>query len=182
VRTSILLVARCLFAGVEPTRQSIELPEARGVPAPLAVGHQRNPGRILPRLADRVGDKAHRGDHHPVADPQVAEDARGAADQAIAADGGAAGHGRAAGHRGVRAYAYVVSDLDLVVQAHVLAEHGVVDRAAVDGGVRADLAVVADHHAALLRDLDPAPRVHRQAKAVGAEHGARVDEHALAQA
>src|SRR3546814_2792686 len=103
VRTSILLVARCLLAGVDPPRQCIELPEARGVLAPLAVLHERGAGRILPRLADRVGDQAHRGDHHPVADLQVSEDAGRAADQAVAADGGAAGHGRAAGHRGVRA-------------------------------------------------------------------------------
>ena len=51
----------------------------------------------------------------------------------------------AAGHGGVRADAHVVADLDLVVEAYVLLEHGVVERAAVDGGVGADLAVVADH-------------------------------------
>src|SRR3546814_4466323 len=47
VRTSILLVARCLLAGVDPPRQCIELPEARGVLAPLAVLHERGAGRIL---------------------------------------------------------------------------------------------------------------------------------------
>src|SRR3546814_1731117 len=73
VLTSILLVARFLLAGVDPPRQCIELPEARGVLAPLAVLHERGAGRILPRLADRVGDQAHRGDHHPVADLQVSE-------------------------------------------------------------------------------------------------------------
>src|SRR5690606_13012874 len=45
-----------------------------------------------------------------------------------------------------------------------------------------DLAVVADHHAALLRDLDPAPVVHGQAEAVGAEHRPRMHQHAPAQA
>ena len=75
---------------------------------------------------------------------QVAQHAGAAADQAVAADARAAGDGRAAGHRGVRADVHVVADLDLVVQAHVFLEHGVVERAAVDGGVGADLAVVAD--------------------------------------
>ncbi len=55
-------------------------------------------------------------------------------------------------------------------------------RAAVDGGVGADLAVVADDHAAQLRHLDPAAGFHRQAEAVGAEHGARMHAHALAEA
>src|SRR3546814_6660843 len=74
VRTSILLVARCLLAGVDPPRQCIELPEARGVLAPLAVLHERGAGRILPRLADRVGEQAYRGDSHPVDYLPVAED------------------------------------------------------------------------------------------------------------
>ena len=113
---------------------------------------------------------------------QVAEDARAAADQAVTADRRAAGHRGAASHRGMRADADVVADLDLVVEAHVLLEHRVLDRAAIDGGVGADLAVVADQHAAVLRHLDPAAGVHRQAETVGAEHRAGMDQHALAEA
>ena len=52
----------------------------------------------------------------------------------------------------------VVADLDLVVELHVVLDHRVVDRAAVDRGVGADLAVVADEHAADLRDLAPSAR------------------------
>src|SRR5690606_33728042 len=101
-----------------------------------------------------------------------AHDAGRAADQAVAADGGAAGDGDATGHGGVGTGPDVVGDLDLVVQPHVLLEHGVLDGAAVDGGVGADLAVVADPHAALLRHLGPAPGVHGQAESIGAKHGA----------
>ena len=47
--------------------------------------------------------------------------------------------------------------------------------------VGADLAVVADHHAAQLRHLDPAAGIHRQPESIGAEHGARVDAHPCTQ-
>ena len=75
----------------------------------------------------------------------------------------------------------VVADLDLVVEADVFFQHRVLDRAAVDRGVRADFAIVADHHAAELRHLEPASALHRQAEAIGPEYRTRVDQHALAQ-
>src|SRR5690606_31263063 len=161
--------------------EAVELLEARCVLAPAAIVHQAGPGRVLARFADRAADQAHRGDDHAVADLQVAEDAGAAADQAVASDARAAGDRGAARHRRVCADADVVADLDLVVEADVLFEHGVLDRTAVDAGVGPDLAVVADHHAAVLRHLEPAPRVHRQAEAVRAEHRAGMDPHALAQ-
>ncbi|KAG0751475.1 hypothetical protein G6F24_014288 [Rhizopus arrhizus] len=68
-----------------------------------------------------------------------------------------------------------------VVQAHVVVQHGVFQRTAVDAGIGADLAIVADAHAAQLRHLDPLAGVHCQAEAIGAEHGARMHAHALAE-
>src|SRR5690606_39983370 len=54
------------------------------------------------------------------------------------------------------------------------------ERAAVDAAVGADLDVVADHHAAELLDLLPAARLARgEAEAVGADHGAGMDDGAL---
>ena len=82
----------------------------------------------------------------------------------------------------MRADADVVADLDLVVEADVLFEDGVLERAAIDGGVGADLAVVADHHATELRHLQPAPAIHRQAETIGAKHRARMHAHAPAEA
>src|SRR5690606_38830522 len=142
------LAAIIAQSGGEPAGEGVELLEAGRGLAPGPVLHQRRAGGVLPRLADRVGHQAHRGHGDPAGDPEAADHARAAADLAVAADPGAAGHRRAARHRGVGADADVVAHLDLVVQAHVLLEHGVVERAAVDGGVGADLAVVADHHAA----------------------------------
>jgi len=49
---------------------------------------------------------------------------------------------------------------------------------AVDGGVGADLDVVTDHHAADLRDLDPAAVVVGEAEAVPADHRAGLHQHA----
>ena len=86
----------------------------------------------------------------------------------------------AARDHGVRADHAVVADLDLVVELHAVLDHGVVERAAVDGGVGADLDVVADAHRAHLRDLHPAARVGRHAEAVGADHHARVQDAAVA--
>src|SRR5207342_2719954 len=68
-------------------------------------------------------------------------------------------------------------DLHLVVEADILFEHGVLDRAAIDAGVGADFAIVADAHAAELRHLDPAAGIHRQSETVGADHRARMDAH-----
>src|SRR5690606_6813472 len=165
--SSLIRVFPCSFLGPGAylTRQLVQLAEAGGVAAPYAGVLYRHAGGVFPRLGDRGGDEAHRRDHGPVADLQVAGDAGGASDPAVAADLRRAGHRHAAGHGGVRTDVDVVADLHLVVQAHVLLEHSVLDGAAVDGGVGADLAVVADADAAQLRHLDPVPVLHGQAEA-----------------
>src|SRR6266850_1383999 len=117
-----------------------------------------------------------------VDDAQMPEDHRRAADGAMPADVGAAGDAGAAGDRGVGADAHVVADLDLVVELDALLHHRVVDRAAVDGGIRADLDIVADAHRADLRDLDPAPLILGDAETVGADHRAGMDDHPLSYA
>src|SRR5687768_10923760 len=162
--------------------QGIELLEAGGVLAPAAIVHQWRPRRVLAGFADRMRDQAHRRDDDPVADLEVAQHAGTAPNQAVAADPGAACDRGAAGHRRVRADAGVVADLDLVVEADVLFEDGVFERAAIDGGIGADFAVVADHHAPELRHLQPAPAIHRQAETICTEHRAWMHAHAPAKA
>ncbi len=76
----------------------------------------------------------------------------------------------------------VVPDLDLVVELDAVADHGVLDRAAIDGRVGADLDVIADAHAADLRDLEPAALFAREPEAVGADHAARMQHAARADA
>src|SRR5262245_26526088 len=107
------------------------------------------------RLGKRARDQRARGNVDAVGDLDVPVDHGRAADRAAAPDVGAAGDAGARRDRGVRADAHVVADLDLVVELDALLDHRVVQRAAVDRGVGADLDVVADPHAADLRDLYP---------------------------
>src|SRR3989454_3991627 len=74
----------------------------------------------------------------------------------------------------------VVADLDLVVELDAVLDDGIVERAAIDGGVRPDLYVVADDHAPRLRNLDPAVSVGRHSESVGPDHRPGVDHRALA--
>src|SRR5437879_13710385 len=111
-----------------------------------------------------------------IGNAEVAQDHRRGAQGAAPADVRAAGHGDAAGHGGVRADAHVMADLNLVVELHAILEHGVVERAAIDGGVGADLYIVADHYSPDLGDLDPALAFAGDAEAVGADHHPRMHD------
>src|SRR5262249_42421091 len=74
----------------------------------------------------------------------------------------------------------VVGDLHQVVDLGAVADHRVSERAAVDGGVGADLDVVADDDAADLGPLAPASGAHREAEAVLPDAGAGVNDAAVA--
>ncbi len=75
---------------------------------------------------------------------------------------------------------HVVRNLDQVVEDAAVADHRVLERAAIDRAVRADLDVVADDDPAELRNLDPAALVRREAEAVGTDDGAGMDQRAFA--
>src|SRR6185295_15460427 len=121
---------------------------------PLLARQRRVDSRIFTRRIDRAPDLRSAVDHDPVADVDVAVDHRRAAYQAIPADPCAAGNAHAARDRRVRADPAVVSDLDQVVELDVVLDHRVVDRAAIDRRVGADLDVRTDDDAPDLRDLD----------------------------
>src|SRR5258708_19240773 len=101
-----------------------------------------------------------------VGDRKMADVAPGTGDGTVRPDARAACNGRTAGHRSVRTDAHVMADLDLVVELDAVLDHGVVERAAVDGGVGTDLDVVAYYGTTGLRNLDPASRIGRHAAAV----------------
>src|SRR5215469_18525392 len=134
-----------LFLGAVESRGTLQpaqaLPEEA---AALEACDQTAPGVCLldrkcagvyARARDRVRHRRITGDHHVVGDADVACEPRSAADHAAPADGGAAGYSHAGGNRGVRADAHVVADHDEVVELHALLDHGVLDGAAIDGGV-----------------------------------------------
>ena len=82
----------------------------------------------------------------------------------------------------VRPDDHVVPDLDLVVQLGAVLDHRVADGAAIDRGIRADLHIVPDPHAADLRHLHPSAAVGCKAESVGADDGPGMQHAALARA
>src|SRR6202165_5350403 len=139
------------YAGLEQTAAL----EARNQAAPGVRLFDRQGAGIYARARDRVGDRRTAGDDHVVGDGEVAGEAAVAADHAALADRGAAGHADAGGAGTMSADAHVVSDLDEVVELHTLLDHGVVDGAAIDGGVGADFNIRSNAHPAQLRNLEP---------------------------
>src|SRR5690606_6646019 len=118
--------------------------------------HQREDAGVEAGPANGAGDQAHGRNRDVVADFEMAEDARAAADPAATPDARAAGDADAAGDCAALAQLHVVRDLDEVVELAAVADDRVVERAAIDGAVRADLDIVADHDAAELGNLLPA--------------------------
>src|SRR6202034_1587566 len=118
---------------------------------------------------DRGAHQAAPGDHDIVRDGQMPRETHHAAHQAALADRGAARYPGAGGNGRMRADDHVVTHLDLIVQLGALADHRIVDRAAIHGRVGTDLDVVADAHAPDLRDLDPGAAVRSQPEAVRAD-------------
>src|SRR5271165_1572155 len=140
-------------------------------PAPPDFGlFGRHAARIAAGLGDRRGDHAEAGDHDVVGDRQMSRYTDQPADHAALADRRAARDARARGDRRVRADGHVVSDLYLVVELDAVLDDGVVDCAAINRRVGADLDVIADVHGADLRHLDPLPRIGGKSKSVGADH------------
>ena len=112
-------------------------------------------GGINAGFADRFGDESVRVYGRVIGDFQVSQNRRATAQAAAFADARAAGDGDATRHHGAVADRYVVRDLDVVIQLHAVADDGIVQRAAGDGGVGADVAVVADFDATELGDTHP---------------------------
>src|SRR5690606_15154208 len=131
-------------------------------------------GGVTAGLGDRAGDHGHAGDEDVVADIHMPDDADAAGNHAVAADARAAGNPRATGHGGVVADLHVVGDHDLVVQLDAIADQGVRQRAAIDGGVGTDLDIVTDAHPAKLGDLLPGALLFGKAEAFSANHSTRL--------
>ena len=106
-----------------------------------------------------------------VRDLQMSGDRDGALDRAAPSDAGASADRGAGGDGGMGADVHVVADLDEVVQLHAVLDDGVLEGAAIDRRIRADLHVVSDPHPAELGDLHPDPVVVGDTESVGADDG-----------
>src|SRR4051794_36262713 len=152
----------------------------RSVLQPFAMRRNGKQRRVSAGLQNRLRYAGGAGDLHAVDDFQMPADHRATADPAIASDARTAGDAHAAGDRGMRADVAVVPYLDLVVELYTLFDHCIVERATIDGCIGADFDIVAEHHAADLRDLIPAPILPGKTEAVRAKHRPRMDDHTLA--
>src|SRR5450830_661974 len=74
----------------------------------------------------------------------------------------------------------IVAYLDKVVDLAALADHGVANGAAVDGGAGADLDSVLDDDTPDLRHLEVAVAAHHEAEAVLTDPAARMNDDAIA--
>src|SRR4051794_353126 len=120
----------------------VEVAQMRSILQPLAVCRHRIQRRVGARLQDRLRNRSGAGYLYAIDDLEMPADHGAAPNAAIAADARAAGDADAAGDRGVRPDVAVVPDLDLIVELDTLFDHGVVERAAIDGGIGAHLDVV----------------------------------------
>lgn len=102
------------------------------------------------------GDQRHAGQMDMVGDVEVAGHSGGAPKHTMTADPGAARNANLGRHGTVIANVNVMGDLDEIIQLHAIADHGIVQRAPVDGGIGADFHVVPEHHPPQLGD--PVPR------------------------
>ena len=101
--------------------------------------------------------------------------------QAIAADPGAARDSGKGGHGGMRADMAVVPDLAKVVDAHILFQHGVADRAPVNTGVGADFTIIPNDYVTQLRHFFPVVPGQSDSKTVCSNHSTGMDQYPLAQ-
>src|SRR6185437_14711754 len=108
-------------------------------------------------------------------DREVTADAHLAADHAAAPDARAARDADTSRKSAVGTDPHVVRDHDQIVELHSLLDHRILDRAAIDGGVGADLDVGTHDHGAGLRHFDPTAALLCKAETVAADHGSRLD-------
>src|SRR6266446_1329835 len=92
------------------------------------------------------------------------------------------GQSRLRGNHGVRANLAVVADVDEIVQLHALRDACIIERAAVDRGVRADFDVVANFHDSGLRKFEVLSVTRSVPKTVRADHRAGMNFHAMTDA
>ena len=88
------------------------------------------------------------------------------AHRAVRTDDCTSGNAGTSGHGAVLADSNVVTNLHQVVELDAVLENRVLQRAAINAGIGADLDIIADHNRAELLDLDPPAIVWRKTKPV----------------
>src|SRR5690606_1483961 len=130
---------------------------------------------------DVLRDPAAPRDPGAVADGDVIRDGDVATDDHAPPDGDAATAGSGASDQAIATDRHVVPDLTQVVELGAGTDHGVVDGAAVDCRVRADLDVVCQRGTAGVPDLDGPRRRGGVPEAVRADDGPGVEDDPVAE-
>jgi hypothetical protein len=133
----------------------VEMAKMGKVFYPFGVYLLRQAACVDAPLPDRLGYQGATGDYHVVGNGDMTDDADLPADYATRTDPGAACDAGTARHHGVFANVDVVGDLYLVVELDAISNYSVINNATVYRGVGADFDIVADHHFADLRNLNP---------------------------
>ena len=100
---------------------------------------------------------------------------------AMCTDLSAASHPYAAGHGRVRTNAYVVSDLDQVVEFDAITNDRVIQCTTIDAGIGANFNVIANLDTAKLLDFFPSSLMRCESESICADHDARMHQTTLTQ-
>ncbi len=115
-------------------------------------------------------------DRHIIDNLKMPEYTGTATNCAVPANAGTAGNTHATRDGGVIADRYVMSNMDQIINLHPITDDGIVESAAIDGRIRADLHVVADHDNANLLQLDPLVAVRGKTETIRTNDSARVND------
>ena len=104
------------------------------------------------------------------------------ADDHVMAENAGARDARLGGDHGVRTNLYVMANMDQIIDFHASGDAGIVQRAAINGGIRSDFHIVANFDNPHLRKFPVAALAKRVAETVRAQYGSGMDLHAIADA
>src|SRR5674476_443715 len=172
---ALVSLVRCRFGAAFAARQSLEHHDF-AEPQLHRLGRCTAPARTGRDIAVNVAD---RGDLRPFADRDVVIDAGARAQHDKVFERRTAGNARLRHQNAVPADADIVAYLHQVVDLGALADHGVANGAAVDGGGGADFDIVLDDDAPDLRHLEVALSSHHEAEAVLTDLAARMNDDAI---
>src|SRR6185369_2244143 len=128
-----------LLEGFDAVAQLVKLLEGCRVLLPGRIVVDGKDAAVVARLEDRARNERAGRDVYMIGQREMAQDHGRSDDGAVGPDRGAARDAGAAGDRRVPADAHVMADLDQVVQLDAVLDDSVLQRAAVDAGIGADL-------------------------------------------
>src|SRR5690606_3864650 len=107
---------------------------------------------------------------------QMAADTDHSRDGAIFTNPRAACDTGVSSNGGVITEAHIVSDLNQIIELYAVAQHSIIQSAAVNRCVSTDFNSIADYHTAQLENLDPLPPVRRKTESVSADDNTGVND------